>query len=56
MGQAFGADSAPKTAYLKRMAWAKSPDDVFWGRSRLGLPVSEIERTRRADALEACEC
>ncbi len=54
MGQAFGAGlSARETAYLKRVEWAKSPDDVLWRRSKLGLHMSAAERTRFADAFPA---
>ena len=45
MGEAFGAGlTAREAAYLKRMEWAKAPEDVLWRRSKLGLHMSPAER------------
>jgi glycerol-3-phosphate dehydrogenase len=45
MGEAFGAGlSARETAYLKRVEWAKTPEDVLWRRSKLGLHLTTAQR------------
>ena len=50
MGQDFGAGlTAREVAYLKRIEWAKAPDDVLWRRSKLGLHLTLAQR----DALAA---
>ena len=53
MGRDFGAGlSAREVAYLKRVEWAKAPQDVLWRRSKLGLHMSPRERIAFAEAFD----
>ena len=46
LGQTFGADLTEReVAYLMREEWAATADDVLWRRSKLGLHVSEVQKT-----------
>ena len=53
MGEAFGAGlSAREAAYLKRVEWARTADDVLWRRSKLGLHVTPVQREAFAAAFD----
>jgi glycerol-3-phosphate dehydrogenase len=50
LGQSFGAElSEAEVRYLMQHEWARTPDDVLWRRSKLGLRVTADERERLAD-------
>ena len=47
LGQSFGAElSAAEVRYLMQQEWARTPDDVLWRRSKLGLRITADERER----------
>jgi glycerol-3-phosphate dehydrogenase len=46
LGTHFGADlTATEVRYLMDKEWAETADDVLWRRSKLGLRLSEAQRT-----------
>jgi glycerol-3-phosphate dehydrogenase len=50
VGRNFGAGLTEReTDYLVRHEWARTPDDILWRRSKLGLHMTENERTAFAD-------
>jgi glycerol-3-phosphate dehydrogenase len=50
LGQSFGAGlSEAEVRYLMRHEWARTPDDVLWRRSKLGLRITADERERLAE-------
>jgi glycerol-3-phosphate dehydrogenase len=50
LGQSFGAGlSEAEVRYLMRQEWARTPDDVLWRRSKLGLRTTADERERLAE-------
>lgn len=52
LGEHYGAGlTAAEVDYLVRNEWAITDDDILWRRSKLGLHMSEAERTRLAAAL-----
>lgn len=53
LGRCFGADLyEAEVCYLMDREWALSADDVLWRRTKLGLRVSESERTTLADWMQ----
>ena len=40
----FGPLSAAEVRYLMKHEWARTPDDVLWRRSKLGLKLSKAEK------------
>ena len=56
LGRGLGAEVAPgvfeaELAYLRRVEWARTGDDVLWRRSKLGLHL-DAGRTRRGRQLD----
>ena len=50
LGQDFGGGLTTRELdYLVEVEWARTPDDVLWRRSRLGLHVPDAARERLAD-------
>ena len=50
LGQSFGAGlSEAEVRYLMQQEWARTPDDVLWRRSKLGLRITADERARLAE-------
>ncbi|MCB5426078.1 glycerol-3-phosphate dehydrogenase [Altererythrobacter sp. CC-YST694] len=50
LGRHFGAGlSEAEVAYLREVEWARTAEDVLWRRSKLGLHMSEAERTSVAE-------
>ena len=50
LGRDFGGGlTAREVDYLVEVEWARTPDDVLWRRSRLGLHVPDATRERLAD-------
>jgi glycerol-3-phosphate dehydrogenase len=50
LGRSFGAGLTEReTEYLVRHEWASRPRDILWRRSKLGLHMTEAERTQFAD-------
>ena len=46
MGEDFGAGlTAREVAYLKRVEWARTPEDVLWRRTKLGLHMTPNQRS-----------
>ena len=53
MGESFGAGlCAREVAYLKRVEWARTPQDVLWRRTKLGLHMTPAQRDAFAAAFE----
>jgi glycerol-3-phosphate dehydrogenase len=54
LGEHYGAGlTAAEVDYLVRNEWAMTDEDILWRRSKLGLHMSEAERSRFAAALGA---
>jgi glycerol-3-phosphate dehydrogenase len=54
LGEHYGAGlTAAEVDYLVRNEWAMTDEDILWRRSKLGLHMSEAERSRFAAALSA---
>jgi glycerol-3-phosphate dehydrogenase len=54
LGPRFGADlTAAEVRYLMAAEWALTADDVLWRRSKLGLRVTETDRTALEDFMKA---
>jgi glycerol-3-phosphate dehydrogenase len=54
LGEHYGAGlTAAEVDYLVRNEWAMTAEDILWRRSKLGLHMSEAERSRFAAALRA---
>ena len=54
LGADFGAGlTAREVDYLVREEWARTADDVLWRRTKCGLQMSEAQRARLADFMEA---
>ena len=54
LGEHYGAGlTAAEVDYLARSEWAMTDEDILWRRSKLGLHMSEAERSRLAAALSA---
>jgi len=52
LGQSVGAGlSEAEVRYLMRHEWARTPDDVLWRRSKLGLRITADERERLAELM-----
>jgi len=50
LGRNFGAGlTEAEIRYLVAEEWVTTPDDVLWRRSKLGLHMSELERTEFSD-------
>jgi glycerol-3-phosphate dehydrogenase len=50
----FGADlSSAEVRYLMKYEWAQTADDVLWRRSKLGLSVSEAEKSALARFMQS---
>jgi glycerol-3-phosphate dehydrogenase len=50
LGRSFGAGLTEReNNYLVRHEWARTPDDILWRRSKLGLRMTQDERTAFAD-------
>jgi glycerol-3-phosphate dehydrogenase len=44
LGENFGLLSAREVEYLVKQEWARTPDDILWRRSKLGLHLSTAEQ------------
>jgi glycerol-3-phosphate dehydrogenase len=54
LGEHYGAGlTAAEVDYLVRNEWAMTDEDILWRRGKLGLHMSEAERSRFAAALSA---
>ncbi|GEK72580.1 MULTISPECIES: glycerol-3-phosphate dehydrogenase [Halomonas] len=54
LGEAFGAGlTAAEVDYLVEQEWARSAEDILWRRTKLALRVTDTERQRLNDYLEA---
>lgn len=54
LGHDFGHGLREReVAYLKAHEWARTPDDVLWRRTKVGLHMSAAERARAAEAMAA---
>ena len=54
LGEAFGAGlTAAEVDYLIEREWARSAEDILWRRTKLALRLTESERQRLVDYLEA---
>jgi len=54
LGEAFGAGlTAAEVDYLVEREWARSAEDILWRRTKLALRLTDSERQRLADYLEA---
>ena len=45
LGESFGMLSAREVDYLVQEEWARTPEDILWRRSKLGLHLSPAEQT-----------
>ncbi len=45
LGESFGPLSAREVDYLVKEEWAKTPEDILWRRSKLGLHLSVAEQS-----------
>ena len=51
LGRDFGAGlTAREIAYLRRVEWARTAEDVLWRRTKLGLHMTAAQRAAVADA------
>jgi glycerol-3-phosphate dehydrogenase len=48
IGPFFGQLSAAEVRYLMKFEWARTPDDVLWRRSKLGLSLGAIDKAALA--------
>ena len=49
LGEDFGGGlHEAELAYLMRREWAQTAEDVLWRRSKCGLHMSELQRSRVA--------
>jgi glycerol-3-phosphate dehydrogenase len=56
LGIRFGADLYEREVeHLVRNEWAISADDILWRRTKLGLRMSNAERSRLSDWLARCD-
>ncbi|QFU01426.1 Aerobic glycerol-3-phosphate dehydrogenase [Halomonas sp. THAF5a] len=54
LGETFGAGlTAAEVDYLVEREWARSADDILWRRTKLALRLTDSERQRLSDYLEA---
>jgi glycerol-3-phosphate dehydrogenase len=44
LGESFGLLSAREVDYLVKEEWARTPEDILWRRSKLGLHLSQAEQ------------
>lgn len=56
LGEHFGAGLTERElAYLIEKEWAKTPDDILWRRSKLGLLMTEDEQARFIEYFEGLD-
>ena len=55
MGKSFGLLTEREVSYLKANEWARTPEDILWRRSKLGLHLSAEEQAALAQHMGVSE-